>query len=113
MGQNRYRLREAVRRAAREEITSRAVVVFAYKKCAILSTMTTMTIPKTFRGSDDLIVLPRKEYEALKARVIPEYTPTATERRMITRARARMQKNRTMGKLLTLDELKRKLASRN
>lgn len=69
--------------------------------------MNTLTIPRGF------VVLPRAEYESLKARVIPEYTPTATERRMIARARARMQKNRAAGKLLTLDELRRKLASRN
>lgn len=69
--------------------------------------MNTITIPKGF------VILPRAEYESLKARVVPEYTPTAAERRMIVRARTRMQKNRAEGKLLTLDELKRKLASRN
>ena len=69
--------------------------------------MNAIAIPKGF------VVLPRAEYESLKARVIPEYTPTAAERRMIIRARTQMQKNRAAGKLLTLDELKRKLASRN
>jgi hypothetical protein len=70
--------------------------------------MTTMTIPKTFRGSDDLIVLPRREYESLKARVVPEYVPTKTD----LRALARMRKNRAAGKLISLDVLKRDLASR-
>ena len=78
-----------------------------------MRSMTTMTIPKTFGARDDLIVIPRKEYESLKARVIPEYTPTPAERRTILRARARMHKNRAAGKMLTLDELKRKLGSRN
>ena len=69
--------------------------------------MNTITIPRGF------VILPRAEYESLKARVVPEYTPTPAERRMITSARTRMQKNRAAGKMLTLDELKRKLASRN
>ena len=75
--------------------------------------MNTVTIPKKLAAGGDLVVVSRAEYESLKARVIPEYTPTATERRMIARARTRMQKNRAAGKLLTLDELKQKLASRN
>lgn len=68
--------------------------------------MTTITIPRGF------VVLPRAEYESLKARVMPEYTPTPTERRMITRARARMHKSRAAGKMVSLDVLERDLASR-
>ena len=71
--------------------------------------MTTMTIPKTFRKSDDLIVLSRSEYESLKARVILEYTPTATERRALVRA----QKEYRAGKFITLDELKKRVARRH
>ncbi len=72
------------------------------------ASMTTMTIPKTFRGSDDLIVIARKEYESLKARVVPEFTPTKAD----LSALARMRKNRAAGKLIPFDVLKRDLASR-
>ncbi len=70
--------------------------------------MTTMTIPKTFRGSDDLIVLSRSEYESLKARVVPEYVTTVAERRVIARAR----KEYRAGKFITLDELRKQMARR-
>jgi hypothetical protein len=70
--------------------------------------MTTMTIPKAFLASDDLIVMPRKEYEALKSRVVPEYIPTPSERRAIARAR----KNFRAGKTISLAQLERDLARR-
>ena len=68
--------------------------------------MNTITIPRGF------VVIPRAEYESLKARIIPEYTPTATERRAIMRARARMHKNRVAGKMVSLDVLEQDLANR-
>ncbi len=71
--------------------------------------MTTLTIPKTFRGSDDLIVIARKEYESLKARVVPEYMPTPSERRAIARAR----RNFRAGKTISLAQLERELAHRD
>ena len=71
--------------------------------------MTTITIPKRLAGQGDLIVLPRKEYEAMKARMVPEYVPTVAERRALARAR----KNFKAGETLTLDELKRQLAHRD
>lgn len=71
--------------------------------------MTTVTIPKQLAAKGDLIVVSREEYESMKARMVPEYTPTATERRRVQRARVRMHKNRAEGKMLTLDDLKRKL----
>lgn len=67
-----------------------------------------MTIPKTFGARDDLIVIPRKEYDSLKARVVPEYMPTPTERRAILRAR----KEYRAGKTISLAQLKRELARR-
>ncbi len=70
--------------------------------------MTTMTIPKAFLASDDLIVMPRKEYEALKSRVVPEYAPSPAERRAIARAR----KNFREGKTISLAQLERDLARR-
>jgi hypothetical protein len=72
-------------------------------------TTMTMTISKTFRGGDDLIILPRREYESLKARVIPEYTATQAERRALLRA----QKEYRAGKFITLDELKKRMARRH
>ena len=71
--------------------------------------MTAMTIPKTFRGSDDLIVLSRREYESLKARVVPEFTPTKADLRAIARGR----RNYKLGKTIPLDELERRLARRS
>lgn len=67
--------------------------------------MTTMTIPKTFRASDDLIVLSRREYESLKARVIPEFTPIKTDLLALARAR----KSFRAGKTISLAQLKSEL----
>jgi len=71
--------------------------------------MITLTLPKTFKASDDLVVIARKEYENLIARPpVREFTPTKSD----LRALARMRKNRTAGKLIPFDVLKRDLASR-
>lgn len=72
--------------------------------------MNAITIPKNNFVKVDMVMLPRAEYESLKARVVPEYTPTSAERRAIIRARDRARKNYAAGKTITLDELKRKLA---
>ena len=71
--------------------------------------MTTMTIPKTFRASDDLIVLSRREYESLKARVVPEFTPIKADLLALARAR----KSFRAGKTISLAQLKRELANRD
>ncbi len=74
-----------------------------------VKSMTTLTIPRTITRGQDLIVLPRAEYEQLtkkiRLKIIREYTPTAAERRDLTQAR----KEYLQGKFLTLDEVKRKL----
>ncbi|HEY4474685.1 MAG TPA: hypothetical protein VJC06_02075 [Candidatus Paceibacterota bacterium] len=68
--------------------------------------MNTVTIPKKLAERDDLIVIPRKEYEKLLlSKKVFEFTPTDTDKKTIERAR----KNRRAGKFLTLDELQRKL----
>lgn len=68
--------------------------------------MTTITIPKNLIKNDDLIVLPRKEYEKLLAsRPIIEFRPTVAEKKDLARAR----KNLARGNFLTINELKRKL----
>ena len=33
--------------------------------------MNTVTIPKKLAGNDDLVIIPRKEYEQMKARMLP------------------------------------------
>ena len=71
-------------------------------------TTVTLTMPKPLRANDDLVVIPRKEYESLKARAVPEYTPTPAERRTIARAR----KNFAAGKTISLAQLKDDLARR-
>ena len=77
------------------------------------SRMTTITIPRKLAAAkDDLIVISRSEFESMKARMVPEYVPTAAARRSLVRARTRMYKNRVAGKLIPLNELKRDLARR-
>ena len=68
--------------------------------------MPTITIPKNLIKNDDLVILPRKEYERLLiARLIPEFQPTTAEKKDLARAR----KNRAQGSFLTFNELKHKL----
>ncbi len=68
--------------------------------------MTTITIPKKLIKESDLVIIPRKEYEKLLTqRLIPEFRPTAAEKKDLARAR----RNRARGNFLTIDELKRKL----
>lgn len=70
--------------------------------------MNTITIPKGF-AKGDLVIIPRTEYESLKSRVVPEYTPTPAERRALARARREFRE----GKTIPLAQLKRELAGRN
>lgn len=70
--------------------------------------MNTITIPRSF-SKGDLVIVPRAEYEELCARPpVREFKPTKDD----LRALARMRKNRAAGKLISLDVLKRDLASR-
>lgn len=71
--------------------------------------MATLTLPKTFKASDDLVVLVRAEYESLKSRAVPEFTPTKSD--LVALARAR--RNFRAGKSISLAQLKRDLANRN
>ena len=71
--------------------------------------MNVVTIPKKMSGAkDDLVVLPRREYESLKARVIPEVTPTKAELRALRAA----QKRFAAGKGIPWEDVKRDLADR-
>lgn len=71
--------------------------------------MNTITIPKKSFAKGDLVIVPRAEYESLKARQIPEVAASKAQ----LRALARMRKNRVAGKLIPLDVLERDLARRS
>ena len=70
--------------------------------------MNIITIPKKLAFKDDLVVLPRKEYEKLidfKPRTVREVSMTKQQRLTLARAR----KNLAQGKTMTIYELRRKL----
>lgn len=72
--------------------------------------MSTITIPKKLANQGDLIVIPRKEYEALlKLKKIKEFTPTSAQRRALLRAENNLKK----GKALTCNELAERLGFTN
>ena len=72
--------------------------------------MTTITIPKQMAQKDDLVVLPRKEYEALvELKTIKEFSPTIVQKRALVRAELNLKK----GKTLSYNELVRKLGFAN
>ena len=73
---------------------------------ASMLTMATLTISKELTEGTDLVIIPKRDYEKLlSARVIPEYQPTAREKKAL----AQVRKNRRAGKFLTINELKQKL----
>ncbi|MFY9463204.1 MAG: hypothetical protein WAP52_03400 [Candidatus Sungiibacteriota bacterium] len=68
--------------------------------------MPTITIPKKFVQQDDLMIIPRKEYQALiELRKTTEFIPTAAQRKALTKA----EQNLKAGKTLSYHELVRKL----
>ena len=68
--------------------------------------MNVVTIPKKLGRRGDLVVIPRKEYEAfLEFKKIREFVPTKAQKQSFRIA----LKNYKAGKTYTLDELKRKL----
>ncbi len=69
--------------------------------------MTVLTIPKKMT-KEDLVIIPRKEYEELlfrEPRIAEEVPMTASEKRSLAQA----HKDLKAGKLLTLDEFARKM----
>ena len=78
-----------------------------------VNAMNTVTISRKIAGgTDDLVVISRREYENLlrtRARARGEVPMTADEKRALARAR----KNMKAGKMLSLEDVKRRLASRN
>jgi hypothetical protein len=74
--------------------------------------MTTITIPKQITKGEELVIIPRKEYEEF-LRYHPkedgELTLDTSQKKRLQKAR----KNLTEGKCLTIYELKRKLGIKN
>ena len=72
--------------------------------------MNTVTIPKKLAQKDDLVVVPRKEYEALlELKKVKEFIPTAAQKKALARA----ERNVKRGKTLSYNELARKLGLGN
>lgn len=68
--------------------------------------MPTLTIPRKLIQKDDLVVITRKEYEALtELRKIAEFTPTVAQRKALAKA----EQNLKAGKTFSYHELVRKL----
>ena len=72
--------------------------------------MATITIPKKLIKNNDLIIIPRKEYEELVVwreviKSFKNFTPTFAQKRDLKKARGEYKK----GKYLTINELKCKL----
>lgn len=54
-------------------------------------------IPKKIASQDDLIIIPRKEYEALlKLKKFKEFTPTVAQKKALVRAEYNSQKGKTL-----------------
>ena len=72
--------------------------------------MSTITIPKKIAAQDDLIIIPRKEYEALlDLRKFKEFSPTVIQKKALARA----ENNFRNGKTLSYHELSKKLGPTN
>ncbi|KKS38802.1 MAG: hypothetical protein A3G49_00405 [Candidatus Sungbacteria bacterium RIFCSPLOWO2_12_FULL_41_11] len=72
--------------------------------------MNTITIPRKIVEKDDLIIVPRREYEALLSfKAIKEFNPTKAQKRALAKAEENFRKNKT----LSYDELVKKLGFRN
>ena len=67
--------------------------------------MNAITIPKSLAGNDDLVLLPRNEYESLVAHTIGGVKLTKVEKQDLDRAR----KSCASGKLLSYDDFIREL----
>lgn len=72
--------------------------------------MNTVTIPQKLAKKDDLVVVPRKEYEdLLELKKYKEFNPTPTQKRALLRA----ENNLRQGKTLSYNELVKKLGFTN
>lgn len=74
--------------------------------------MNAITIPKNLIRNDDLVIIPRREYEeflSYKLKIPKEVTITPFQKKIINKARQRIAK----GKFFTLNEFKSKLGIKN
>lgn len=76
--------------------------------------MTTITIPKELTKKGDLILIPRKEYEEFYqwkevVKLFKKFTPTPAQKRDLKNAREDYKQK----KIITLNELKRRLEIKN
>ncbi len=72
--------------------------------------MSTITIPQKLAKKGDLVVIPRKEYEALlELKQVREFTPISAQKKALKQAREDYKK----GKYLTFYELKHQLAAQD
>ncbi|HEY4715434.1 MAG TPA: hypothetical protein VIH31_02930 [Candidatus Paceibacterota bacterium] len=72
--------------------------------------MNTITIPKHLINAGDLMVLPRKEYEALLGmKKIKEFKPTSSQKKALMKAEINLKKNKT----ISYNELASKLGFAN
>lgn len=72
--------------------------------------MPTLTIPRKLIEKDDLVIVPRKEYEALtELRKTAEFIPTTAQRKALIKA----EQNLKAGKTLSYHELVRELGFTN
>lgn len=72
--------------------------------------MNTITIPKKLAEKDDLVVIPRREYEALlQLKKFKEFNPTPTQKKALLKAEVNSRK----GKTLSYEELAKKLEFAN
>lgn len=68
--------------------------------------MNIITIPKKIASQGDLVVVPRKEYEALlELKKFKEFSPTAVQRKALLKA----ERNLLKGKALSYYELVKKM----
>jgi hypothetical protein len=69
--------------------------------------MATITIPKKITKGEELVIIPRKDYEEFSQwrKVIKFFIPTKAQKRNLKKARQEYKK----GNYLTINELKRKL----
>ncbi len=72
--------------------------------------MNTITIPKKLANRDDLVVIPRREYQALlELKKIKEFKPTQAQKKSLARA----ENNLREGEALSYNELVKKLGFAN
>lgn len=64
--------------------------------------MNTITIPRKLAQRDDLIVIPRKEYEALlNLKQLKEFEPTPAQRKLLLKAERDLDKNKNISPIFS------------